>query len=168
MALEHDIEEEFDLYLASFRGDEYEKLQKYRLDTERRRIGYTSETNRLRQEFKDDMELRKHRYCRMVLKYDSDASNDQRIPREELRPQFSDQLLVSTLATLLLKVDRTNWIQKKHGILSTRKLTRPAYIFERFLELPKELQIKIWSMVAYSKNVYPQDSEIFSRCASGM
>ncbi|CAD6447302.1 021e3107-2f35-4da0-93e2-dfa1b3f25276 [Sclerotinia trifoliorum] len=107
----HDIiEEEVDLYMASFKIDANEKHDFY-YEKKKRADECQEEHQRMKRK-------------------SNDAENILQIKHKS---QFFQQLI-------------------KTDVSSTRRLTQPAYVFEKFPHLPQELQIIIWRMAAEDKN----------------
>ncbi|KAJ8062264.1 hypothetical protein OCU04_008812 [Sclerotinia nivalis] len=152
----HDIiEEEVDLYMASFKIDANERLEKFLLDAQQHVTAFQRRKNasleafdrqgdKLRVDFADELRLRQRGFYYEEKKREDEFHEEQQrmkkkfddaeqILHTKFKSQFFEQLL-------------------KNGVSSTRRLTQPAYIFERFPDLPEELQMNIWFMAAHDKN----------------
>ncbi|KAF7874201.1 hypothetical protein EAF04_002873 [Stromatinia cepivora] len=161
----HDIiEEEVDLYMASFKIDANERLEEFLLDAAQHEIAFQCresasreafdrENDKLCVDFEAEMRLRRWWFYDDERKREDEFREEQQRTKKEFddaeqilqakfKSQFSDQLL-------------------KNGVSSTRRLTQPAYTFERFPDLPEELQMNVWFMAAHDKNT---GHHSFMRC----
>lgn len=150
----HDIIEEVDLYMASFKLDANERRETFLLDTEQHLIDYQCRKNasleafdrqndKLKYDFQDEMHLHQLGFRCEQKKLDDEFREEQ----QRTKRKFND-------AEHILQIRHKSPFPQQvleNGASSTRRLTQPAYVFEGFPHLPVELQIIIWRMAAENK-----------------